>query len=64
MTDTPRAPACLGAARAARLAANDNHPDRVTHWTANNGGCSTVSGMVPVTLARVPSIDGALQVAA
>lgn len=38
--------------------ANDNHPDRVTRMAAHNGGCSTLSGMMPVTLKRVPSLDG------
>lgn len=42
----------------AMQAANDNHPDRVTRMTPYNGGCSTTSGMVPVSLVRVPSIDG------
>lgn len=41
-----------------RAAANDNNPQRVTRLTAYNGGCSTTSGMIPVTLARVSSIDG------
>lgn len=38
--------------------ANDNNPSRVTRMTARNGGCSTVSGLMPVTLARVPTVDG------
>ena len=46
------------AMQAAKLkAANDNHPDRVTRMTAYNGGCSTTSGLVPVSLVRVPTID-------
>ena len=45
--------------------ANDNNPDRVTRMTPRNGGCSTTSGMMPVTVVRIPSIDGvAEQVAA
>ncbi|MGF9564123.1 hypothetical protein AAIH70_11470 [Neorhizobium sp. BT27B] len=46
--------------------ANDNHPDRTTRMSARNGGCSTTSGMMPVTLRRIPTIDGPspLQVAA
>lgn len=45
--------------------ANDNNPSRVTRMTARNGGCSTVSGMMPVTLVRIPTVDGAaLEVAA
>ncbi|NGO63920.1 hypothetical protein G6N76_09550 [Rhizobium daejeonense] len=44
--------------------ANDNHPDRVTRMVAANGGCSTTSGMVPVTLVRVPTVDGPYEVAA
>ncbi|MDW9650834.1 hypothetical protein GOB33_22380 [Sinorhizobium meliloti] len=42
--------------------ANDNNPHRVTRMTARNGGCSTVSGKMPVTVVRIPSMDG--QVAA
>ena len=38
--------------------ANDNNPRRKTHMTPRNGGCSTLSGLMPVTLARVPTIDG------
>lgn len=38
--------------------ANDNNPDRVTRMTARNGGCSSLSGKMPVTLARIPTIDG------
>lgn len=45
-------------------AANDNHPDRVTRMMPHNGGCSTTSGRVPVTLARIPTIDGPFEVAA
>lgn len=46
--------------------ANDNYPDRVTRMSARNGGCSTTSGKMPVTLVRIPTIDGPapLQVAA
>lgn len=42
----------------AMQAANDNNPHRVTRMTHYNGGCSTTSGMVPVTVVRIPSIDG------
>jgi transposase-like protein len=38
--------------------ANDNNPSRVTRMTARNGGCSTTSGKMPVTLVRIPSVDG------
>jgi hypothetical protein len=38
--------------------ANENNPRRVTRMSARNGGCSTTSGMMPVTLVRIPSIDG------
>lgn len=41
--------------------ANDNCADRIIRFSPHNGGCSTTSGMVPVTLARIPSIDGAFQ---
>ncbi len=37
---------------------NDNNPHRVTRMTARNGGCSTTSGKMPVTVVRIPSIDG------
>ncbi len=40
------------------VAANDNVPGRVVRMSAHNGGCSTLSGMMPVTLARVPTVDG------
>lgn len=40
------------------VAANDNHPNRVTRMSARNGGCSTTSGKMPVTLVRIPTIDG------
>jgi hypothetical protein len=35
--------------------ANDN---KVVHMVPYNGGCSTTSGRVPVSLARIPTIDG------
>lgn len=38
--------------------ANDNNPTRVTRMTARNGGCSTLSGKMPVSLVRIPSLDG------
>jgi hypothetical protein len=34
------------------VAANDNHPDRITKMMPHNGGCSTTSGLMPVSLAR------------
>ena len=40
--------------------ANDNNPYRVTRMTARNGGCSTTSGKMPVTVVRIPSIDGVM----
>ena len=43
--------------------ANDNRPDRVTRMSAWNGGCSTNSGMVPVSLKRVPTVDGHAEMA-
>ncbi|MEZ2132517.1 MULTISPECIES: hypothetical protein [unclassified Sinorhizobium] len=33
--------------------ANDNHPDRATRMSAHNGGCSTLSGLMPVTVPMV-----------
>lgn len=38
----------------ARVAANDN---KVVKMMPHNGGCSTTSGKMPVSVARVPSID-------
>ena len=38
-------------------AANDNNPDRVTRMTPYNGGCSTLSGLVPLTLPRVSLLE-------
>lgn len=58
MTQSARRIASAVADTPLRQAANDNHPDRVTRMTAYNGGCSTTSGMVPVSLVRVPTIDG------
>lgn len=46
------------------VADNDNRPDRVTVMSPRNGGCSTTSGMMPVTLRRIPTIDGHARVAA
>lgn len=33
--------------------ANDNNSNRTTHMAARNGGCSTLSGLMPVSLPRV-----------
>ena len=33
--------------------ANDNNPRRKTHMTPRNGGCSTLSGLMPVSVPRV-----------
>lgn len=44
--------------------ANDNNPDRVTYMTAHNGGTSYASGKMPVTLKRIPTLDGVAGVAA
>jgi hypothetical protein len=38
--------------------ANDNNPHRMTRMVPRNGGCSTLSGEMPVTLVRIPSVDG------
>lgn len=40
------------------VAANDNFPGRVRKMAAHNGGCSTLSGKMPVTLVRIPTLDG------
>lgn len=45
------------------VAANDNNPRKTTRMVAYNGGCSTTSGMVPVSVQRLSFLDGA-QVAA
>ena len=37
--------------------ANENNPLRVTKMVAHNGGCSTTSGMMPVTLPRIPTLS-------
>lgn len=37
--------------------ANENRADRKTEMTARNGGCSTTSGMMPVTLPRIATMD-------
>lgn len=42
-------------ARPARV----EHPDRITVMSAHNGGCSTTSGMMPVTLPRLRCLDAA-----
>jgi hypothetical protein len=39
--------------------ANDNVPGRVRKMAAHNGGCSTLRGMMPVTLAEVATIERA-----
>ncbi|WP_312405282.1 helix-turn-helix domain-containing protein [Rhizobium sp.] len=39
------------------VAANDNVPGRVRKMAAHNGGCSTLSGMMPVTLAEVATVE-------
>ncbi|WP_156765743.1 hypothetical protein [Rhizobium leucaenae] len=41
------------------VAANDNHPDRITRMIPHNGGCSTTSGLMPVSLARSADAGGA-----
>lgn len=37
--------------------ANENNPRRKTHMSARNGGCSTTSGLMPVTLPRIPTLS-------
>ena len=37
--------------------ANDNNPERVTRMTPRNGGCSTTSGMMPVTVRRLAAAE-------
>jgi hypothetical protein len=38
------------------VAANDNNPDRATIMVAHNGGCSTTSGKMPVSVARSAAV--------
>jgi hypothetical protein len=38
-------------------AANDNNPNVTTQMTPHNGGCSTWSGVVPVSVKRIPTLD-------
>lgn len=47
----------LNGRKSPRAAANDNHPDRVTVYAAHNGGCSSTSGYMPVSLRRIPTLD-------
>lgn len=39
------------------IPANDNNPGRTTHMAPHNGGCSTLSGLMPVSLPRVAAND-------
>ncbi|XKM40372.1 hypothetical protein A4U53_031065 [Rhizobium ruizarguesonis] len=48
----------LRQSRAANVAAaNDNNPNVTTQMTPHNGGCSTWSGVVPVSVKRIPTLD-------
>jgi hypothetical protein len=38
-------------------AANDNNPDRKTVLSPHNGGCSTLSGMMPVSVRRTETVE-------
>jgi hypothetical protein len=38
-------------------AANDNNPDVATQMVPSNGGCSTWSGLIPVSVKRIPTMD-------
>jgi hypothetical protein len=49
----------LYAIRAMPHAVNDNNPYRVTMMMPHNGGCSTVSGEMPVSVKRIPTLDAA-----
>ncbi|NZD50500.1 hypothetical protein [Rhizobium leguminosarum] len=40
-------------------AANDNNPHVATQMVASNGGCSTWSGVLPVSVKRIPTLDTA-----
>lgn len=59
MTAYQRLRRAYGLERPRALApANDNKPGRVTRLAAHNGGCSTLSGMMPVSVVRIPTLDG------
>ena len=47
----------LDAIQARRQAANDNNPHRATMMMPRNGGCSTTSGEMPVSVKRIPTLD-------
>lgn len=38
------------------ISANDNKPERTTRMAPHNGGCSTLSGLLPVSLPRVLTV--------
>lgn len=57
MTVYQRLRRAYGAAGALPGPCNDNNPGRITKMAARNGGCSTTSGMMPVTLRRLACID-------
>ncbi|MDK4727427.1 hypothetical protein [Rhizobium phaseoli] len=40
-------------------AANDNNPRAITKMVPSNGGCSTTSGVMPVSVQRIPTLDTA-----
>ena len=42
-------------------AANDNVPGRVRKMSAHNGGCSTLSGMMPVTCSSQAWPEGSVR---
>jgi hypothetical protein len=48
-----------GLPRVRPKAANDNNPNAVKKMMPHNGGCSTVSGEMPVSIARVPTLETA-----
>ena len=43
--------------KGAQVAANDN---KIIKMMPHNGGCSTASGKMPVSVARVPTLDQAV----
>lgn len=48
---------CIPAAKF--RAVNDNDPRKSTQMVPYNGGCSTLSGRIPVSVPRVSILDGA-----
>jgi hypothetical protein len=46
-----------GIPRGTPAVANDNNPDVITKMMPHNGGCSTTSGVMPVSVVRLHSLQ-------